>query len=278
VKLAVPILIILALVPGSRHFNQLLTTPDARDRRARFISCSAYTGLLSFGHPYFGAGAYAVRLMMRYLGVASMNCSSWRDRMLGRAPRRCSAWCACAYADLLAILTLALSQVRGRSPTKFSGSPAARRAAACRLEADLVGGLISSRGRRIREFIPLLLLRARVFCVCTALMWLIVHLRCKTLQAIRDNEPAPASRRTDLGVPWLAFLCRDLHRLAGISWVRSTDHTPTSCTGRSRARSVLRGARGVSVTLRARSSGRALQLLESTLSRSRILEITLARS
>src|SRR5207302_10142111 len=75
-RIAVPIAVLLALVPlvlppysaillayglvmaiGALGFNLLL----------------GYTGLLSFGHSaYFGVGAYVVALMVKYLGVGSM--------------------------------------------------------------------------------------------------------------------------------------------------------------------------------------------------------------
>src|SRR5206468_7796069 len=75
-RIAVPIAVLLALVPlvlppysstllayglvmaiGALGFNLLL----------------GYTGLLSFGHSaYFGVGAYAVALMVKYLKVTSM--------------------------------------------------------------------------------------------------------------------------------------------------------------------------------------------------------------
>jgi branched-chain amino acid transport system permease protein len=61
-----------------------------------------------------------------------------------------------------------------------------------------------------------------LFCVCTALMWLIVHSPFgKTLQAIRDNE----TRARFLGVRiwryrWLAFVASGVFTgLAGILWV-----------------------------------------------------------
>ena len=75
-KLAVPIVIILALVPvvASTYQTQLLTYGLTLAIAALgFNLLLGYTGLLSFGHSaYFGAGAYAVALMMRYLGVSSM--------------------------------------------------------------------------------------------------------------------------------------------------------------------------------------------------------------
>jgi len=230
VKLAVPVLIILALVPvvASTYQTQLLTYGLTLAIAALgFNLLLGYTGLLSFGHSaYFGAGAYAVALMMRYLGVSSMELF-----LLGGIA--CSAALAALFGVVcvrhtrifFAILTLALSQVLWTLAYKFfwiTGGTDGLRVPFSKL--TLLGGLIGFPGadafaRFISFYYYYVLV---VFCVCTALMWLIVHSPFgKTLQAIRDNE----TRARFLGVRiwryrWLAFLVSGIFTgLAGTLWV-----------------------------------------------------------
>jgi len=230
VKLAVPILIILALVPvvASTYQTQLLTYGLTLAIAALgFNLLLGYTGLLSFGHSaYFGAGAYAVALMMRYLGVSSMElfllggivCSAALAALFGVV-------CVRHTRIFFAILTLALSQVLWTLAYKFfwiTGGTDGLRVPFSKL--TLLGGLIGFPGadafaRFISFYYYYVLV---VFCVCTALMWLIVHSPFgKTLQAIRDNE----TRARFLGVRiwryrWLAFLVSGIFTgLAGTLWV-----------------------------------------------------------
>jgi len=230
VKLAVPVLIILALVPvvASTYQTQLLTYGLTLAIAALgFNLLLGYTGLLSFGHSaYFGAGAYAVALMMRYLGVSSMElfllggivCSAALAALFGVV-------CVRHTRIFFAILTLALSQVLWTLAYKFfwiTGGTDGLRVPFSKL--TLLGGLIGFPGadafaRFISFYYYYVLV---VFCVCTALMWLIVHSPFgKTLQAIRDNE----TRARFLGVRiwryrWLAFLVSGVFTgLAGTLWV-----------------------------------------------------------
>ena len=229
-KLAVPIVIILALVPvvASTYQTQLLTYGLTLAIAALgFNLLLGYTGLLSFGHSaYFGAGAYAVALMMRYLGVSSMElfllggivCSAALAALFGVV-------CVRHTRIFFAILTLALSQVLWTLAYKFfwiTGGTDGLRVPFSKL--TLLGGLIGFPGadafaRFISFYYYYVLV---VFCVCTALMWLIVHSPFgKTLQAIRDNE----TRARFLGVRiwryrWLAFLVSGIFTgLAGTLWV-----------------------------------------------------------
>ena len=229
-KLAVPVLIILALVPvvASTYQTQLLTYGLTLAIAALgFNLLLGYTGLLSFGHSaYFGAGAYAVALMMRYLGVSSMElfllggivCSAALAALFGVV-------CVRHTRIFFAILTLALSQVLWTLAYKFfwiTGGTDGLRVPFSKL--TLLGGLIGFPGadafaRFISFYYYYVLV---VFCVCTALMWLIVHSPFgKTLQAIRDNE----TRARFLGVRiwryrWLAFLVSGIFSgLAGTLWV-----------------------------------------------------------
>jgi len=230
VKLAVPILIVLALVPvvASTYQTQLLTYGLTLAIAALgFNLLLGYTGLLSFGHSaYFGAGAYAVALMMRYLGVSSMElfllggivCSAALAALFGVV-------CVRHTRIFFAILTLALSQVLWTLAYKFfwiTGGTDGLRVPFSKL--TLLGGLIGFPGadafaRFISFYYYYVLV---VFCVCTALMWLIVQSPFgKTLQAIRDNE----TRARFLGVRiwryrWLAFLVSGIFTgLAGTLWV-----------------------------------------------------------
>ena len=229
-KLAVPIVIILALVPvvASTYQTQLLTYGLTLAIAALgFNLLLGYTGLLSFGHSaYFGAGAYAVALMMRYLGVSSMElfllggivCSAALAALFGVV-------CVRHTRIFFAILTLALSQVLWTLAYKFfwiTGGTDGLRVPFSKL--TLLGGLIGFPGadafaRFISFYYYYVLV---VFCVCAALMWLIVHSPFgKTLQAIRDNE----TRARFLGVRiwryrWLAFLVSGIFTgLAGTLWV-----------------------------------------------------------
>jgi branched-chain amino acid transport system permease protein len=229
-KLAVPILIILALVPAfaGTYQTQLLTYGLTLAIAALgFNLLLGYTGLLSFGHSaYFGAGAYAVALMMRYLGVSSMElfllggilCSAALAALFGVV-------CVRHTRIFFAILTLALSQVLWTLAYKFfwiTGGTDGLRVPFSKL--TLLGGLVNFPGAdAFARFITYYYYYVFVvFCVCTALMWLIVHSPFgKTLQAIRDNE----TRARFLGVRiwryrWLAFLVSGIFTgLAGTLWV-----------------------------------------------------------
>ena len=229
-RAAAAVLIILALVPAfaGTYQTQLLTYGLTLAIAALgFNLLLGYTGLLSFGHSaYFGAGAYAVALMMRYLGVSSMElfilggilCSAALAALFGVV-------CVRHTRIFFAILTLALSQVLWTLAYKFfwiTGGTDGLRVPFSKL--TLLAGLISFPGadafaRFISFYYYYVLV---VFCLCTALMWLIVHSPFgKTLQAIRDNE----TRARFLGVRiwryrWLAFLVSGFFTgLAGTLWV-----------------------------------------------------------
>ncbi|HXM83922.1 MAG TPA: branched-chain amino acid ABC transporter permease [Burkholderiales bacterium] len=227
---AAAVLVVLALVPAfaGTYQTQLLTYGLTLAIAALgFNLLLGYTGLLSFGHSaYFGAGAYGVALIMRYLGVSSMElfivggiiCSAALAALFGVV-------CVRHTRIFFAILTLALSQVLWTLAYKFfwiTGGTDGLRVPFSKL--TLLGGLIDFPGadafaRFITFYYYYVLV---VFCVCTALMWLIVHSPFgKTLQAIRDNE----TRARFLGVRiwryrWLAFLVSGIFTgLAGTLWV-----------------------------------------------------------
>jgi branched-chain amino acid transport system permease protein len=224
------VLVLLALVPlfAGTYQTQLLTYGLTLAIAALgFNLLLGYTGLLSFGHSaYLGAGAYAVALMMRYLGVSSMELfilggmafSALLAALFGVV-------CVRHTRIFFAILTLALSQVLWTLAYKFfwiTGGTDGLRVPFSQL--TLLGGLVSFPGadafsRFITYYYYYVL---ALFCACTAVMWLIVHSPFgKTLQAIRDNE----TRARFLGVRiwryrWLAFLVSGTFTgLAGILWV-----------------------------------------------------------
>ena len=186
-----------------------------------------YTGLLSFGHSaYFGAGAYAVALMLRYLGVTSMEVFLLGGIAFSAALAALfGVVCVRHTRIFFSILTLALSQVLWTLAYKFfwiTGGTDGLRVPFAKL--TLLGGSVTFAGadaytKFINTYYYYVLV---VFCVCVALMWLIVHSPFgKTLQAIRDNE----TRARFLGVRiwryrWLAFVVSGIFTgLAGTLWV-----------------------------------------------------------
>jgi branched-chain amino acid transport system permease protein len=221
------VLIALALVPvlASTYQTQLLTYGLTLAIAALgFNLLLGYTGLLSFGHcAYFGAGAYAVALMMRYWGIASMELFILGGMLFSAALAALfGVVCVRHTRIFFAILTLALSQVLWTLAYKFfwiTGGTDGLRVPFAKL--TLLGGLVAADAfdKFVNVYYYYVL---AVFCVCVALMWLIVHSPFgKTLQAIRDNE----TRARFLGVRiwryrWLAFLVSGTFTgLAGILWV-----------------------------------------------------------
>jgi len=221
------VLIALALVPvlASTYQTQLLTYGLTLAIAALgFNLLLGYTGLLSFGHSaYFGAGAYAVALMMRYSGITSMELFILGGLLASAALAALfGVVCVRHTRIFFAILTLALSQVLWTLAYKFfwiTGGTDGLRVPFAKL--TLVGGLVSA--DQFDKFVDAYYYYVlAVFCICVALMWLIVHSPFgKTLQAIRDNE----TRARFLGVRiwryrWLAFLLSGTFTgLAGILWV-----------------------------------------------------------
>src|SRR5574341_508245 len=184
-----------------------------------------YTGLLSFGHSAFlGTGAYTVALMMRYLGVSSLElfivggviCSAALAALLGVV-------CVRHTRIFFAILTLALSQVLWSLALKFfwiTGGTDGIRVP----QLSLLGGVIdfSGGGAYLRFIFSYYYYVLGLFFISVVTMWVIVHSPFgKTLQSIRDNE----TRARFLGVRiwryrWLAFLVSGIFTgLAGTLWV-----------------------------------------------------------
>ncbi len=183
-----------------------------------------YTGLLSFGHSaYFGTGAYVVALLVKYLGVASMELFVVAG-ILGSVVVAGLFGVVCVrYTRIFfGILTLALSQVLWSLALKLfwvtGGSDGLRVPT-----PTLLGGLGGPGADKVefiahRYYYYVLIL----FLVATAAMWVIVSSPFgKALQAIRDNE----TRAEFVGVQvwkyrWIAFVISGAFTgLAGALWV-----------------------------------------------------------
>jgi len=186
-----------------------------------------YTGLLSFGHSaYFGVGAYSAAFMVKYFGVGSMELYILGGVLVtGLVTAVFGYICVRHTRIFFAILALALSQVLWTLAYKFfwvtGGTDGLRVPFG---DLTLLAGLIDFKGRNayqsfVQSYYYYVLF---LFCICTALMWVIAHSPFgKALQAIRDNE----TRAQFLGIRikryrWLAFLISgSFTGLAGILWV-----------------------------------------------------------
>ena len=183
-----------------------------------------YTGLLSFGHSaYFGVGAYAVALMVKYLKITSMELFLVGAVVASVLITALFGVVCVRYTRIFfGILTLALSQVLWSLAFKFfwvTGGTDGLRVPT----PSLFGGLVTGAGDKIafmsHAYYYYVLI---MFCACVALMWVIVNSPFgMALQAIRDNE----TRAEFVGVRiwryrWVAFLVSGVFTgLAGALWV-----------------------------------------------------------
>jgi branched-chain amino acid transport system permease protein len=182
-----------------------------------------YTGLLSFGHSaYFGVGAYTVALMVKYLGVSSMELFLLGAVLASVVVTGLFGFVCVRYTRIFfGILTLALSQVLWSLAFKFfwvtGGTDGLR------VPTPTLLGLVSGKGDKIaflsHHYYYYVL---GIFLVCAAVMWVIVNSPFgMALQAIRDNE----TRAEFVGVQiwryrWVAFLVSGVFTgLAGALWV-----------------------------------------------------------
>jgi branched-chain amino acid transport system permease protein len=182
-----------------------------------------YTGLLSFGHSaFFGTGAYATALLVKYAGVRSMEAFLLAGLVAsGVVAAVFGALCVRHTRIFFAILALALSQVLWSLALKFfwvTGGTDGLRVPT----PSVLGGLVALPGDKVQflsgTYYYLVLV---AFVICTAVMWVVVHSPFgKALQAIRDNE----TRAEFVGVPvrryrWRAFLISGVFTgLAGTLW------------------------------------------------------------
>src|SRR4029453_11316516 len=135
-----------------------------------------YTGLLSFGHSaYFGVGAYTVALMVKYLGVTSM------ELFLAGAIVACVlvtavfGFACVRYPRIsFGILTMALSQVLWSLAFKFfwvtGGTDGLR------VPTPTLLGAVTGQGDKIAFLATAYYYYVLgVFIVCVAVMWVIVN-------------------------------------------------------------------------------------------------------
>ena len=187
-----------------------------------------YTGLLSFGHSaFFGTGAYAAALLVKYAGVNSMEAFLVAG-VLGSLVVGAVFGAVCVrYTRIFfGILALALSQVLWSLAFKLfwvTGGTDGLRLPTPTLLGGAIAGTLGAAGDKTaflayRYYYYVLV----VFVIATAVMWVIVHSPFgKALQAIRDNEV----RAEFVGVQvrryrYLAFLISGAFAgLAGTLWV-----------------------------------------------------------
>src|SRR5713101_4709567 len=182
-----------------------------------------YTGLLSFGHSaYFGVGAYAVALTVKYLKVTSMELFILGAIVSTVIVTALFGFVCVRYTRIFfGILTLALSQVLWSLAFKFfwvtGGTDGLR------VPTPMLLGLTSAKGDKIaflaHGYYWYVLV---IFFACVALMWVIVNSPFgKALQAIRDNEV----RAEFVGIQiwryrWIAFMVSGIFTgIAGALWV-----------------------------------------------------------
>jgi branched-chain amino acid transport system permease protein len=183
-----------------------------------------YTGLLSFGHSaYFGVGAYAVALIVKYLKVSSLEILIVGGILASAAISALFGFLCVRYTKIFfGILTMALSQVLWSLAFKFfwvtGGSDGLRVPTPSLLGTHIAPGEDKMTYLAHRYYYYVL----AIFLAGTAIMWVIVHSPFgKALQAIRDNE----TRAEFVGVQvwhyrWVAFLVSGTYTgLAGALWV-----------------------------------------------------------
>ena len=148
-----------------------------------------YTGLLSFGHSaYFGAGAYTVAFMVKYLKVASMELFLAGSVLISVIISLLFGVVCVRYTRIFfGILTLALSQVLWSLAFKFfwvtGGTDGLRVPTPSLLGAAPLADKMEFLAVQYYYYV------LAIFTVCVAVMWVIVHSPFgKALQAIRDNE------------------------------------------------------------------------------------------
>lgn len=183
-----------------------------------------YTGLLSFGHSaYFGVGAYAVALMVKYLHVRSMELFVLGAVVASIIVTSLFGYVCVRYTRIFfSILTLALSQVLWSLAFKFfwvtGGTDGLR------VPTPTLLGMATGAGEDKILFLAnsYYYYVLGVFLACVVTMWIIVSSPFgKALQAIRDNE----TRAEFIGIQirryrFVAFLVSGVFTgVAGALWV-----------------------------------------------------------
>jgi branched-chain amino acid transport system permease protein len=148
-----------------------------------------YTGLLSFGHSaFFGAGAYTVAFLVKYLKVASMELFLAGSVLVSAILSLLFGFVCVRYTRIFfGILTLALSQVLWSLAFKLfwvtGGTDGLRVPTPTILGAAPIDDKMEFLAHRYYYYV------VAAFAICVLLMWVIVHSPFgKALQAIRDNE------------------------------------------------------------------------------------------
>jgi branched-chain amino acid transport system permease protein len=148
-----------------------------------------YTGLLSFGHSaFFGAGAYTVAFMVKYLKIASMELLLAGSVLMSAILSVLFGYVCVRYTRIFfGILTLALSQVLWSLAFKFfwvtGGTDGLRVPTPTLVGMAPTDDKMEFLAHRYYYYV------LAVFALCVFLMWVIVHSPFgKALQAIRDNE------------------------------------------------------------------------------------------
>jgi branched-chain amino acid transport system permease protein len=183
-----------------------------------------YTGLLSFGHSaYFGVGAYAVAMIVKYFKITSLEVFIVGGIVASALISALFGFVCVRYTRIFfGILTMALSQVLWSLAFKFfwitGGSDGLRVPTPSLMGVDLPPREDKMTFLAHRYYYYVLV----IFVVATAVMWVIVHSPFgKALQAIRDNE----TRAEFVGVQvrhyrWVAFVVSGTYTgLAGALWV-----------------------------------------------------------
>jgi branched-chain amino acid transport system permease protein len=184
-----------------------------------------YTGLLSFGHSaYFGMGAYAVALAVKYLKFTSMEMLLLSGVLASALVSVVFGFLCVRYTRIFfGILTMALSQVLWSLAFKFfwvtGGSDGLRVPT-----PTLLGGLVRMGDGDKLDFLShrYYFYVLAVFVAAVLLMWLIVHSPFgKALQAIRDNETRAEFVGVHVrGYRLVAFVISGVYTgLAGVLWV-----------------------------------------------------------
>jgi branched-chain amino acid transport system permease protein len=184
-----------------------------------------YSGLTSFGHSaYFGVGAYTVALLVKYLGVNSMEIHI-AVGVVASAVISALFGFLCVRFTLVffSILTLALSQVLWSLAFKFFWVTGGTDGIRVPRPSLLAGTFKFAGGGSFLQFVTSYYYYVlAIFALCVGLMWLIVHSPFgKALQAIRDN----ATRAEFIAVRvwhyrYAAFLISGTFTgLAGVLWV-----------------------------------------------------------
>ena len=229
--IGVPVLVVLAALPTLIDPYQVVLLSYGlvfAIAALGFNLLLGYTGLLSFGHSaYFGTGAYAVALIVKYLHLTSMEAFVAGGIVASAVVAALFGLLCVRYTRIFfGILTLALSQVLWSLAFKFfwiTGGTDGLRVPT----PTLLGGTVSLALGRAEDKLAFLAHRyyyyvLGVFALCVVVMWLIVHSPFgKALQAVRDNE----TRAEFVGVRvrryrWVAFLVSGAYTgLAGALWV-----------------------------------------------------------